>query len=239
MRKLTVVTLLLASPLAWADRPIQLPGSDIEQSLPRPNLPGGDVRPQAPRVSTPAAAQPQQLLERRIRLRRIEVAGGGHYPIATWKPLLEPLTRREIKIGELVAAAKAITRRYQDDGYLISFAYVPNQDFRGGVGRIMLIEGHLREVRSAGDLGVHQARVERWIERLKAEQPLTRASFERFSVLMSRVPGLKMDMVLNPPTTTDGGAVLEMLGKHEMVTTGADFDSRHGNPRGLFNATLA
>ena len=104
MRKLTVVTLLLASPLAWADRPIQLPGSDIEQSLPRPNLPGGDVRPQAPRVSTPAAAQPQQLLERRIRLRRIEVAGGGHYPIATWKPLLEPLTRREIKIGELVAA---------------------------------------------------------------------------------------------------------------------------------------
>lgn len=239
MRKLTVVTLLLASPLAWADRPIQLPGSDIEQSLPRPNLPGGDVRPQAPRVSTPAAAQPQQLLERRIRLRRIEVAGGGHYPIATWKPLLEPLTRREIKIGELVAAAKAITRRYQDDGYLISFAYVPNQDFRGGVGRIMLIEGHLREVRSAGDLGVHQARVERWIERLKAEQPLTRASFERFSVLMSRIPGLKMDMVLNPPTTTDGGAVLEMLGKHEMVTTGADFDSRHGNPRGLFNATLA
>ncbi|MDF3931177.1 ShlB/FhaC/HecB family hemolysin secretion/activation protein [Pseudomonas citronellolis] len=240
MRKLAVVTLLLASPMAWADRPIQLPGSDIEQSLPKPNLPGGDVRPQAPRVTTPEASrQPQQFLQQRVRLRRIEVAGGGHYPLSTWKPLLEPLTRRDIQIGELVAAAKAITQRYQDDGYVISFAYVPNQDFSAGVGRIMLIEGHIREVRSAGNFGAHQARVDRWIERLKAEKPLTRASFERFSVLMSRVPGLQMKMILNPPTTTDGGAVLEMLGKREIVTTGVDFDSRRGNQRGLFNTTLA
>ncbi|CDF84992.1 Hemolysin transporter protein hpmB Flags: Precursor [Pseudomonas knackmussii B13] len=240
MRKLAVVTLLLACPFAWAEKPIQLPGSDIEQSLPKPNLPGGDIRPQAPKVVTPDASsrQPQQLLQQNIRLRRIEVVGGGHYPLATWKPLLEPLTRREIRVGDLVAAAKAMTRRYQDDGFVISFAYVPNQDFSQGVGRIMLIEGHLSEVRSAGDFGVHQARVDRWIERLKAERPLTRASFERFSVLMSRVTGLQMNMILDPPTTTDGGAVLEMVGQRKRVETSADFDNRHGKQRGVFSASL-
>lgn len=240
MRKLAVLPLLLTAPFAWAERPIQLPGSDIEQTLPRPNLPGGDIRPTAPKVTAPepAAAQPGQILQQRIRIKRIELAGGKHYPVETWKPLLEPLTKRTIQVSELVAAAKAITQRYQDDGYFISFAYVPNQDFRSGVARIVLVEGHISQVRAAGDLGVHQMRVDRWIERLKAEKPLTRESFERFSVLMSRVPGMQMAMALNPPTTSDGGAVLELAGKQKRFDTGMNLDSRRGEQRGLFNAEV-
>ncbi|QRY78490.1 ShlB/FhaC/HecB family hemolysin secretion/activation protein [Pseudomonas sp. PDNC002] len=240
MRKLAVLPLLLAAPFAWAERPIQLPGSDIEQTLPRPNLPGGDIRPTAPKVTTPepSAAQPGQVLQQRIRIKRIELAGGKHYPVETWKPLLQPLTQRTIQVSELVAAAKAITQRYQDDGYFISFAYVPNQDFRSGVARIVLVEGHISQVRAAGDLGVHQARVDRWIEKLKAEKPLTRESFERFSVLMSRVPGMQMAMALNPPTTSDGGALLELAGKQKRFDTGMNLDSRRGEQRGLFNAEV-
>ncbi|MFJ3261958.1 ShlB/FhaC/HecB family hemolysin secretion/activation protein [Pseudomonas sp. NPDC086581] len=240
MRKLAVLPLLLAAPFAWAERPIQLPGSDIEQTLPRPNLPGGDIRPSAPKVTAPepSATQPAQILQQRIRIKRIELAGGKHYPVATWKPLLEPLTKRTIAVSELVAAAKAITQRYQDDGYFISFAYVPNQDFRSGVARIVLVEGHISQVRAAGDLGVHQMRVDRWIEKLKAEKPLTRESFERFSVLMSRVPGMQMAMALNPPTTSDGGAVLELAGKQKRFDTGMNLDSRRGEQRGLFNAEV-
>ncbi|WP_448681886.1 ShlB/FhaC/HecB family hemolysin secretion/activation protein [Pseudomonas nicosulfuronedens] len=240
MRRLAVLPLLLAAPFAWAERPIQLPGSDIEQTLPRPNLPGGDIRPTAPKVTTPdpSAAQPVQILQQRIRIRRIELAGGKHYPVSTWKPLLEPLTKRTIQVSELVAAAKAITQRYQDDGYFISFAYVPNQDFRSGVARIVLVEGHISQVRAGGELGVHQMRVDRWIEKLKAEKPLTRETFERFSVLMSRVPGMQMAMALNPPTTSDGGAVLELAGKQKRFDTGMNLDSRRGEQRGLFNAEV-
>lgn len=240
MRKLAVLPLLLAAPFAWAERPIQLPGSDIEQTLPRPNLPGGDIGPKAPKVSAPepSASQPAQILQQRIRIKRIELAGGKHYPVATWKPLLEPLTQRTIQVSELVAAAKAITQRYQDDGYFISFAYVPNQDFRSGVARIVLVEGHITQVRAAGNLGVHQMRVDRWIEKLKAEKPLTRESFERFSVLMSRVPGMQMAMALNPPTTSDGGAVLELAGQQKRFDTGMNLDSRRGEQRGLFNAEV-
>ncbi|WP_447750674.1 ShlB/FhaC/HecB family hemolysin secretion/activation protein [Pseudomonas nicosulfuronedens] len=240
MRKLAALPLLLAAPFAWAERPIQLPGSDIEQTLPRPNLPGGDIRPTAPKVTAPepSATQPAQILQQRIRIKRIELAGGKHYPVATWKPLLEPLTQRTIQVSELVAAAKAITQRYQDDGYFISFAYVPNQDFRSGVARIVLVEGHISQVRAAGDLGVHQRRVDRWIDKLKAEKPLTRESFERFSVLMSRVPGMQMAMALNPPTTSDGGAVLELAGKQKRFDTGMNLDSRRGEQRGLFNAEV-
>jgi hemolysin activation/secretion protein len=240
MRKLAVLPLLLAAPFAWAERPIQLPGSDIEQTLPRPNLPDGELRPKAPKVTTPqpAASQPVQILQQHVRIKRIELAGGKHYPVATWKPLLEPLTKRTIQVSELVAAAKAITQRYQDDGYFISFAYVPNQDFSGGVARIVLVEGHIAQVRSNGDLGVHQARVDRWIDRLKSEKPLTRESFERFSVLMSRVPGLQMAMALNPPTTSDGGAVLELAGKQKRFDTGMNLDSRRNQQRGIFNAEV-
>ncbi|MCP1624404.1 ShlB/FhaC/HecB family hemolysin secretion/activation protein [Pseudomonas nitroreducens] len=240
MRKLAVLPLLLAAPFAWAERPIQLPGSDIEQTLPRPNLPDGELRPKAPKVTTPqpAASQPVQILQQRIQIKRIELAGGKHYPVATWKPLLEPLTKRTIQVSELVAAAKAITRRYQDDGYFISFAYVPNQNFNNGVARIVLVEGHITQVRSNGDLGVHQARVDRWIDKLKSEKPLTRESFERFSVLMSRVPGLQLAMALNPPTTSDGGAVLELAGKQKRFDTGMNLDSRRNQQRGIFNAEV-
>ncbi|AGI25000.1 POTRA domain-containing protein, ShlB-type [Pseudomonas sp. ATCC 13867] len=240
MRTLATLTLLLASPFAWAERPIQLPGSDIEQTLPRPNVPGGELRPTAPKVSAPApsARQPGQILQQRIQLKRIEIAGGGHYPLNTWRPLLEPLTQRPIQVSELVAAAKAITQRYQNDGFFISFAYVPNQDFRGGGARIVLVEGHIREVRGNGDLGAHQARVDRWIARLKSERPLTRASFERFSVLMNRVPGLQLAMALKPPTTNDGGAVLELAGQSKRFNTGMNLDSRRGEQRGLFNAQV-
>lgn len=240
MRKLAALTLMLASPFAWAERPIQLPGSDIEQTLPRPNLPGGELRPTAPKVTTPAPSteQPGQILDQHVTLKRIEIAGGGHYPLDTWRPLLEPLTRRDIQVSQLVAAAKAITQRYQDDGFFISFAYVPNQDFSSGVARIVLVEGHIREVRSNGELGVHQARVDRWIAKLKSERPLTRESFERFSVLMSRVPGLQLAMALNPPTTSDGGAVLELAGQRKRFDTSANLDSRRGEQRGLLSAEV-
>lgn len=240
----TALVALLWLPLTHAvDRPgALLPGNDIEQSLPRPSTPGGEVREPRAVIQAPSAAPSTQgapELQRMLQLHAIEIAGGDHYPLETWQPLLTPLTRRPIRVAELVEAAKQITARYQQDGYFLSFAYVPEQTFANGVARLVLVEGRLAEMKIEGDAGVHRERLERLVAGLKQQQPLRRDDFERAVLLMTRLPGLHLDAYMVPPTTTDGGATLRLVGRTQRLTVGADADLRDGDNRALFNAGLS
>ncbi|MDD2060215.1 ShlB/FhaC/HecB family hemolysin secretion/activation protein [Pseudomonas sp. GD03860] len=212
MRPLAVAILGLswASVLSAEPLPSFLNSNDVERSLPAPNLPADAFRPATPDLQTPAPVPQQQplLMSTRVMVRKVRIEGGTIYPLSDLRDNYQDLVNREVTLAELIEATRRLTQRYQNDGYLLSYAYLPPQDFADGRVRVVLVEGYIRDFELQGDVGPASAYLDKLFSKLKAERPLTRQSFERYTSLMSRVPGITFQAQVPPPGTTDGATKL-------------------------------
>jgi Hemolysin activation/secretion protein len=103
-----------------------------------------------------------------------------------------------VSVGELQQFTERLTRRYQRDGYLLSLAYLPDQDFAEGRVHVVLVEGYVHDVRREGEIGPAGAYLDQLLERLRAERPLTQATLDRFIGLAQRIPGVTLQADLTP-----------------------------------------
>ncbi|MAB96765.1 MAG: hypothetical protein CMK71_01680 [Pseudomonadaceae bacterium] len=194
----------------------QLPGflnsNDNQQNLPLPNLPADAYRPSSVdmKLPEPAADSPQQalLMSTPVEVRGIGIEGGTVYSLEELAAVYQPLIGRSVKLADLIKATRKITQRYQADGYLLSYAYLPPQDFTQGQIRVVLVEGYVKDSELRGDLGSVASYVEQLMAKIEAERPLTRKTFERYTTLMSMIPGVTLQAQVPPPGTTDGASHL-------------------------------
>ncbi len=191
-----------------------LPGflnsNDRERTLPVPNLPADAYRPSTPALQVPAppADTTPLMMNTKVGVRKIRIEGGTVYPLEELGAGYQPLIGRDATLAELIEATRGITRRYQDDGYLLSYAFLPPQSFDQGLVRVVLVEGYVRDYRLEGDIGNVAAYLQKLVDKIKQERPLTRKTFERYTSLMSRIPGVTLQAQVPPPGTTDGATTL-------------------------------
>ncbi|HDS1735830.1 ShlB/FhaC/HecB family hemolysin secretion/activation protein [Pseudomonas sp. BP8] len=212
MRRLLLILLLSSASLAGAEPlPSYLSSNDTDRRLPARNLPVDVYRPASMglQVAAPEPVQQQALpMNSRIPLRKVRFEGGTVYPLSDLREHYRPLIGRQVSLAELTELTQRLTKRYQQDGYLLSYAYLPAQDFADGRVRVVLVEGYVRDYQLQGDIGPAADYLEQVMARLKAERPLTRKSFVRYTSLISRIPGVTTQAQLLPPRTGDGGARL-------------------------------
>ncbi|MDU9394252.1 ShlB/FhaC/HecB family hemolysin secretion/activation protein [Pseudomonas sp. zfem002] len=232
---LSWVGVLQAEPL-----PSYLNSNETERNLPAPNLPADAFRPTTPQlqVPSPAAAQPQPLtMNTRVLIRKIRIEGGSVYPLSELRDNYQDLIDREVTVGDLIEATRRLTQRYQADGYLLSYAFLPVQDFAEGRLRVVLVEGYIRDYELQGDIGRVSGYLDKLVAKLKAERPLTRKTFERYTSLMSRVPGLTLQAQVPPPGTTDGASKLLVQASRKPFTTTMNLtESSRDDLQALFGA---
>jgi len=145
MRVLASLLCLSLSSAALADTlPSFLNSNETIRNLPVPNLPADAYRPSAAPLQVPdpgaTAAQPL-LMETKVNLKTVQIEGGTIYPLNELAEIYKPLIGRQASLAELIEATRNITRRYQQDGYLLSYAFLPQQNFDDGVARVVLVEG--------------------------------------------------------------------------------------------------
>lgn len=216
-----------------APLPSFLNSTDTERNLPAPNLPADAYRPVTPtlQLPTPSASDAQPLLMgTKVTVRKIRIEGGTVYPLKELGEGFTPLLGHEVTLADLIDATRGITKRYQADGYLLSYAFLPQQKFDQGVVRVVLVEGYIRDYQMQGDIGRVSAYLDKLVAKLKAERPLTRKTFERYTSLMSRVPGVTVQAQVPPPGTTDGATTLVAQATRKPFTSSlsATDDSRGG-----------
>lgn len=235
LASLSWVSALHAEPL-----PSYLNSNETERNLPAPNLPVDTFRPATPQlqVPSPAATQPQPLtMNTRVLIRKIRIEGGSVYPLSELRDNYQGVIDREVTVGDLIEATRRLTQRYQQDGYLLSYAYLPLQDFAEGRLRVVLVEGYIRDYELQGDIGRVSAYLDKLVNKLKAERPLTRKTFERYTSLMSRVPGLTLQAQVPPPGTTDGASKLMVQASRKPFTTSMNLtDGSRDDIQALFGA---
>lgn len=191
--------------------PSYLNTNQTTRNLPVPNLPTDAYRPAAAplQMPQPAASAAQPLtMGTTLTIRKLQIEGGTRYPLSEVGKVYQPLLGHPITVGELIEATRSVTRRYQDDGYLLSYAYLPQQSFDQGLVRVVLVEGYIKDYQLQGDIGRSRALLDKLVAKLSAERPLTRKTFERYTTLMNRIPGVSLQAQVPPPGTTDGATYL-------------------------------
>lgn len=212
MRVMASLLFLSLSSTALADTlPSFLNSNETIRNLPVPNLPADAYRPNAAPLQVPepgAAATEPLKMGTKIKLKTVQIEGGTLYPLNELAEVFKPLIGHEPSLADLIEATRTITRRYQNDGYLLSYAFLPQQTFDGGVARVVLVEGYVRDVEVQGDIGRVKGLIDRLAAKIQAERPLTRKTFERYTTLMTRIPGVTLQAQVPPPGTTDGATTL-------------------------------
>ena len=242
MRVLTPLLLLTLSAYAQAETlPSFLNSNDTVRTLPVPNLPADAYRPPTSKTQVPeappTAGQPL-LMDTKVTIRKLQIEGGTVYPLAETAKVYAPLIGRETNLAQLIEATRGITRRYQEDGYLLSYAFLPQQNFENGLVRVVLVEGYIKDYQQTGDIGSVSAYVDKLAQKLLAERPLTRKTFERYTTLMSRIPGLSVQAQVPPPGTTDGATHMQIQASRKPFTTSMSLVHKsRGGTQALLSAT--
>jgi hemolysin activation/secretion protein len=223
MRVMASLLCLTVSSFTFADTlPSFLNSNETIRNLPVPNLPADAYRPTAAPLQVPepgaTAAQPL-MMGTKVTIKNVQIEGGTIYPLNELAALYQPLLGHETSLAELIEATRNITRRYQQDGYLLSYAFLPQQDFSQGVARVVLVEGYIKDYQVQGDLGRVKSLLDKLVAKLQAERPLTRKTFERYTTLMSRIPGVTLQAQVPPPGTTDGAAYLAVQASRKPFTS--------------------
>ena len=234
MRVMASLLFLSLSSTALADTlPSFLNSNETIRNLPVPNLPADAYRPSAAPLQVPepgAAATEPLMMGTKINLKTVQIEGGTIYPLNELAEIYKPLIGHETSLADLIEATRNITRRYQNDGYLLSYAFLPQQTFDDGAARVVLVEGYVRDVQVQGDIGRVKGLIDKLTAKIQAERPLTRKTFERYTTLMTRIPGVTIQAQVPPPGTTDGATTLVAQASRKPFTStlSTTEDNRNG-----------
>ena len=242
MRVMASLLFLSLSSAALADTlPSFLNSNETIRNLPQPNLPADAYRPSATPLQVPdpgATATQPLLMETQVNLKTVQIEGGTIYPLNELAEVYKPLIGHQTSLADLIEATRNITRRYQQDGYLLSYAFLPQQNFDDGVARVVLVEGYVRDVQMQGDVGRVKGLLDKLAAKIQAERPLTRKTFERYTTLMTRIPGVTIQAQVPPPGTTDGATTLIAQASRKPFTStlSTTEDNRNG-PQALLGVS--
>lgn len=231
VRKLIYCAVILATSNLQANTPSYLQSSDVENLLPTAELPVGEMRPSVAETQLPQVRNVRLPLSTQFDLRGLEIEGGSVYPFEQISQRFAPLVNRRITLRDLLLVTESITQDYQRDGYVLSYAYVPEQNLIDGVVRVVIVEGYVQSHEMKGEVGLVEEHVRRLGEQLLNERPLKRETFERYTTLMAQIPGVKVKAQVQPPATTDGATVLVTEATRKAFDFGSSiqFDEEENN----------
>lgn len=213
------------------------PPSAPLDTLPRPALPsqpGGDVQVEVQRPAAPADA----LLQSRLTPRKFDIAGVKSIPFDEVAALFTPLVGQSVTVNDLVERSQRATSLYQKRGYALSFFFVPQQDFKDGVVRVVAVEGHIQTLRIEGAVGAAETMLRDMVEPLRHETPLRTATFEHVIALLGRLPGVGIQAQVQPPTSTDGASNMVLHVRRKNYDVAAGLEARKPTPRAVVTAVM-
>jgi hemolysin activation/secretion protein len=110
------------------------------------------------------------------------------------------------KVGVICEIRDRAARALFDRGVLARVE-IPEQRIAGGALVLDVIEAHVVNVRVRGDIGPAQAAVERYVEKLRGMRPFDMRKAQRYLLLASDIPGVRIRAAVKPSISAERGAV--------------------------------
>jgi hemolysin activation/secretion protein len=124
-------------------------------------------------------------------LRALRVTGSTVYDEAAFRPLYAEFLGRKLTLEELRTVSKRITKKYADDGYVISRAAAPEMDpNREDAVIIRVIEGYIERVEWPANISRYRDFFSDYAAKITADRPLNVRTLEHY-LKTTDLPGLK------------------------------------------------
>ena len=161
----------------------------------RPALPPAN----APRVLEAPVRPTVNLAEgATVAVSEFRITGAVSFPAAQLAALVKPWQGKRLDLNGLNEAAGALTRFYQSNGHLLTYAYVPAQRVADGVIELAVLEGRLDSVQTvtAQDVRLRDEVIQAHTDRLAtaatpatadSPRPVLQAEVERQLLLLNDI----------------------------------------------------
>jgi hemolysin activation/secretion protein len=117
-----------------------------------------------------------------------------------------PFIGKPQKVGVICQIRDRAARLLFDRG-ILARVEIPEQRIAGGALVLEVIEAHVVNVRVRGDIGPAQAAVERYVEKLRGMKPFDMKKAQRYLLLASDIPGVRIRAAIRPSANQERGAV--------------------------------
>ncbi|MFQ5716130.1 MAG: ShlB/FhaC/HecB family hemolysin secretion/activation protein [Nitrospinales bacterium] len=139
-------------------------------------------------------------------VKRIEIEGNTLFDDATLAPLVDVGQGAEMTFGDLAVMVQEISVYYSMKGYFLVRAYIPKQEIKDGVVRLVVNEGRIANIQVRGNKKIKS---KHFIDRLapvRREQILSEHTLKRTLNELNDLLGVRVRSVLRPgdlPGTSD------------------------------------
>jgi hemolysin activation/secretion protein len=200
----------------------------------------GRIKPDAPRFApapSPAAPSisreslpppvnaPEGAESIRFTLKGIKLTGVTAFADDRFTTLYAPLVGRTISLKQVYELAASITRTYREEGYILSYAYVPDQAIASGTVTIAVAEGYLAQVVVDGNDSNSSITTD-YIKRLTSEKPVTDKTIESTLLRLNDLPGVSYRAILSKaPGAPAAESILTLIPSEKEARASVNFDN--------------
>ena len=212
--------LLALSPAVFAAPPSA--GSQLQQIPPvpiqRPAAPGIDFKP----VSPAAIAAPDSA---RITVNQLRVTGAKAYSEADLLAITGFKPGSELSLTDLRGMAARIANFYHRNGYFVAQAYLPAQDIKDGIVTIAVIDGQYGKVTLNNQTNVSNSLANGLLSGLNSGDVVASAPLENRLLLLSDLPGVKVNSTLVPGATVGSSDLIVNMTPGRRISGSIDADN--------------
>ena len=134
----------------------------------------------------------------RFIVKKINVIGNTLVSDDLLAPILEVGDGMEVTLGILHLIAQEITSLYGLQGYILTRAYIPEQEIENGVVTIQVIEGKLGKIEVTGNEKFKSEDIVARLRTLQDNPALKESTLEKYLLGLNAIRGLKVKAILKP-----------------------------------------
>lgn len=148
----------------------------------------------------------------KLTLRHLQIEGAHAYTEEELGRVFADKIGQNITLADVYAIAAELTRKYRNDGYILTQVVVPPQTIDGGHVRLSVVEGYIDQVEVRGEgayVNDAKALAEGYARLVRAGgSALNVRQLERTLLLVNDIPGISARGILSPSEATPGAADL-------------------------------
>ena len=161
----------------------------------------------------------------RVTVRSFNFSGNSQFPASTLQPLLSHYTNRELSFTDLQQAAAVITDYYRNEGFLVAYAYLPEQTLEHGQVELAIFEGRLDDQHLKGqgitllnDTRINKRVLQNFLNTLPKGSMITESNMNRLSLQLNQLPGINAKVVLAPGKETGSSSLAVKIKEAPLIT---------------------
>jgi hemolysin activation/secretion protein len=146
----------------------------------------------------------------RFTLNAITFQGAGVYSDDELRSVYADKLGKEVSLTDVYGIADDLTKKYRNDGYILTQVVIPPQEISNGTPKLRVVEGFVNKVtlqKENADAPINMKQIESYAAKIsRGKNALNARDLERQLLLINDLPGVTARSVLSPAPDAPGGA---------------------------------